>query len=61
MADGPLPYGPSITLDSAKRAMAAAEAEAQKNDWPVVIFILDSTGHAVMMQLSHPGQRLGGQ
>ena len=50
MADGPLPYGPPITLDSAKRAMAAAEAEAKKNDWPVVIFILDSTGHAVMMQ-----------
>jgi uncharacterized protein GlcG (DUF336 family) len=50
MADGPLPYGTPITLDSAKRVMAAAEAEAKKNDWPVVIFILDSTGHPVMMQ-----------
>ena len=50
MADGPLPYGSPISLDSAKRVMAAAEAEAKKNDWPVVIFILDSTGHAVMMQ-----------
>src|SRR5437879_693316 len=50
MADGPLPYGSPITLESAKRAMAAAEAEATKNGWPVVIFILDSTGHAVMMQ-----------
>ena len=50
MADGPMPYGPPLSLESAKRAMAAAEAEAKKNDWPVVIFILDSTGHAVMMQ-----------
>ncbi|MGZ6186925.1 MAG: GlcG/HbpS family heme-binding protein [Candidatus Binataceae bacterium] len=50
MADGPLPYGSPLSLESAKRAMAAAEAEAKKNDWPVVIFILDSTGHALMMQ-----------
>src|SRR5262249_11970153 len=34
----------------AKKAMAAAEAEAKKNNWPVVIVILDSGGHLVMMQ-----------
>ena len=44
------PYGPPITLEAAKKAMAAAEAEAIKNNWIVAISILDSTGHPVMMQ-----------
>jgi len=43
-----LPYGPSITLDQAKRAMAAAELEAAKNSWQVAITILDSGGNLVM-------------
>src|ERR1700685_367542 len=43
-----LPYGPPITLDQAKRAMAAAELEAAKNSWPVAITILDSGGNLVM-------------
>ena len=30
--------------------MAAAEAEAKKNNWNVVISILDSGGHLVMLQ-----------
>ena len=46
----PPPYGPGITLDQAKKAMAAAEAEAKKNSWPVVITILDSGGHVVLVQ-----------
>src|SRR4030095_13784403 len=29
--------------------MAAAEAEAVKNNWPMAIAILDSTGHMVML------------
>jgi len=32
-----------------KKAMAAAEAEAVKNNWPMAIVILDSTGHTVMI------------
>jgi len=44
------PYGPPIGLDAAKKAMAAAEAEAQKNNWPMAIVILDSTSHTVMME-----------
>ena len=36
-------------LDAAKKAMAAAEAEATKNNWPVAIAILDSTGHLVAL------------
>ena len=43
-----LPYGPAITLDQAKRAMAAAELEAAKNSWQVAITILDSGGNLVM-------------
>jgi glc operon protein GlcG len=42
------PYGPPITLDQAKRAMAAAELEAAKNAWQVAIAILDSGGNLVM-------------
>ena len=29
--------------------MAAAEAEAVKNNWPMAIVIVDSTGHTVML------------
>ena len=42
------PYGAPITLDDAKRAMAAAELEAAKNSWQVAITILDSGGNLVM-------------
>lgn len=43
------PYGPPITLDIAKKVMAAAEAEAQKLNLQVAIAILDSGGQLVMM------------
>ncbi len=49
-AQAPPPYGPGITLDQAKKAMAGAEAEAKKNNRPVVITILDSGGNLVMTQ-----------
>lgn len=42
------PYGLAITLEQAKRAMAAAELEAAKNSWQVAITILDSGGNLVM-------------
>jgi glc operon protein GlcG len=45
----PPPYGAAITLDQAKKVMAGAEAEAQKNKWNVVISILDSGGNVVMV------------
>jgi glc operon protein GlcG len=40
----PPAYGPPITFDAAKKALAAAEAEAKKNNWPVAIAIVDSAG-----------------
>jgi glc operon protein GlcG len=43
-------YGPPITLDQAKKGMAAAEAKVKQNNWNVVISIVDSGGHAVMLQ-----------
>jgi glc operon protein GlcG len=46
----PLVYGAPITLEMAKRAVAAAEAEARKNNWNVMIVVLDSGGHTVMSQ-----------
>jgi glc operon protein GlcG len=45
----PPPYGAAITLEQAKKVMAGAEAEAQKNKWNVVISILDSGGNVVMV------------
>ena len=44
-----LPYGPPISLQAAKKAMAAAELEAAKNSWAVVIAIVDSGGQLVML------------
>jgi glc operon protein GlcG len=42
------PYGQPITLDQAKRVMAAAELQAVENSWQVAITILDSGGNLVM-------------
>jgi glc operon protein GlcG len=44
------PYGAPITIGAAKKAMAAAEAEAIKNNWGVAIAIVDSGGNIVMLQ-----------
>lgn len=41
------PYGAPIQLAAAKKAMAAAEAEATKNGWGVAI--VDSGGNLVML------------
>lgn len=49
-AEAQQPYGPSITLEQAKKVMAGAEAEAKRNNWPVVIAILDSGGNIVLLQ-----------
>ena len=46
----PPPYGAPISLEQAKKLMAGAEAEAKKNNWPVVIVILDSGGQLVMLK-----------
>jgi glc operon protein GlcG len=38
----------ALTLDGAKRVMAAAEAEAMKNTWTVAIAVVDEAGELVL-------------
>ena len=44
------PYGAPITLDAAKKIVAAAEAEAKKNNWTMVITVVDPGGLLVLSQ-----------
>jgi glc operon protein GlcG len=48
-AQAPTPYGAPITLAQARKAAAGAEAEARKNNWNVVIAIVDPGGHLVLL------------
>lgn len=45
-----------LTLIDAKRVAAAAEAEALRNDWRVVIAVVDDGGHLLYLQRSHDTQ-----
>lgn len=47
---------PVLTLEEAKGIAAAAEAEAQRNTWPVVIAVVDDGGHLLYLQRSHGTQ-----
>jgi glc operon protein GlcG len=42
-----IPYGVSIGLDRAKQVMAAAEAEAKKRNWKMVVAVVDTNGELV--------------
>lgn len=37
-------YGANVTLEQARKAIAAGQAEARKNNWPVAIAIVDTSG-----------------
>jgi uncharacterized protein GlcG (DUF336 family) len=45
----PPAYGAPITLEQAKKVLAGAQAEAQKNNWGMVIVVLDSGGNLVAL------------
>jgi glc operon protein GlcG len=47
MAD---PYGASITLEDAKKAAAAALAEARRNGWTMAVAITDTGGFLVYFE-----------
>ncbi len=47
---------PILTLENARRIAAAADAEAQSNDWRVVIAVVDDGGHLLYLQRSHDTQ-----
>lgn len=43
----PNPYGPPISVDDAKKAAAAALAEARKNNWKMAVAVVDPNGDLV--------------
>ena len=45
----PLEYGHSISLCEAKMMLEAAEKEAVKHSWPMVIAIVDTGGHLIAL------------
>ncbi|MDP1941494.1 MAG: heme-binding protein, partial [Gallionella sp.] len=47
---------PVLTLTDAKRIAEAAETEAQRNGWRVVIAVVDDGGHLLYLQRSHDTQ-----
>ncbi len=49
-AHAQLTSAPVITLDAARGMMAAAEAEATRNAWPVAIAIVDVAGELILFQ-----------
>lgn len=44
---------PVLTLEDAKRIAAAAEQEALRNEWKVVIAVVDDGGHLLYLQRTH--------
>jgi uncharacterized protein GlcG (DUF336 family) len=40
-------YGADVNLEQAKKAVAAAQAEAKKNNWPIAVAIVDTHGFLV--------------
>ena len=48
----PNPYGPSISIADAKKAAAAALAEAVKNHWIMAVAVVDPTGTLVYYEKS---------
>jgi hypothetical protein len=49
-AQMPNPYGAPITLENAKKAAAAAVAEARKNNWTMAVAITDPAGDLVYFE-----------
>jgi uncharacterized protein GlcG (DUF336 family) len=49
-AQAPVPYGPPISIENAKRAAAPAIAEARKNNWMMAVAIVDPAGDLVYFE-----------
>jgi len=45
-----VPYGTSVSPDVAKKAAAAAIAEAKKNNWAMAVAIVDTAGYLVYFE-----------
>jgi glc operon protein GlcG len=50
LAQAPTPYGAPISLEQANHVIKAAQAEAEKNGWPVAIAVVDGSGFLVAFQ-----------
>jgi len=50
-------YGESITLEKAKKLVAAAEAFAVSKQWPIAVAIVDTSGNLVMLVTMDNTQR----
>lgn len=48
-AQQPPPYGKGLSLEMARKCIAAAEAEARKNNWLMAFSVVDDTGHMMAM------------
>lgn len=44
-----IPVKKTLTLEAARLMLAAAEAEAVRNKWPVVIAVVDDGGHTIVL------------
>jgi uncharacterized protein GlcG (DUF336 family) len=44
-----LPAKKTLTLEAARVVLAAAEAEAVRNQWPVVVAVVDEGGHTIIL------------
>ena len=47
---GATPYGAPVSLENAKKAAAAAVAEAKKNNWNMIIAVADPSGNLVYFE-----------
>lgn len=43
-------YGTPVNLEQAKKVIAAAQAEAKKNNWPVAVAVVDNHGFLVAFE-----------
>jgi len=50
VAQMPNPYGPPITSETAKKAAAAALAEARRNNWTMAAAVVDTGGDLVYFE-----------
>ena len=50
LAQMPNPYGAPVSLENAKKAAAAAVAEARKNNWTMAVAITDAAGDLVYFE-----------
>jgi len=57
-AEAPITYGQPINLEQAKIIAEAAQKEAEKNNWPVTIVIVDSGANTVLLHKLNNAQHL---